>query len=96
MDEAVEHVLHFYSNFHSYRWLGPRIIMRLQKPLPATKLADMNKQFADVLLVGGFENSAALPEERSEPEIADLPRLIFTPHKRNFARLRKVIDVVNE
>ena len=96
VDEAVEHVLHFYSNFHSYRWLGPRIIMRLQKPLPDAKLADMNKQFADVLLVGGFENSAALPEERGEPEIAHLPRLIFTPQKRNFARLRKVIDVVNE
>ena len=96
VDDAVEHVLKFYSNFHSYRWLGPRIIIRLQTALPPAKLADMNKQFSDVLAVGGFEMFDALPEEKSEPEIANLPRLVFTPHKRNFARIRKVIDVVNE
>lgn len=96
VDEAVEHVLRFYSNFHSYRWLGSRIIMRIQRPLSAARLQSMNAEFADVLMVGGFENARALPEERGEPELAELPRLVFQPHKRNFARFRKVIDAINE
>jgi hypothetical protein len=96
VDEAVEHVLKFYANFHSYRWVGPRLIMRMLRPLPESMIAEMNKEFADVLMVGGFENSPALPEERGEPNLADLPRLVFQPHKRNFARIRKVIDTINE
>ncbi len=95
VDEAVEHVLQFYSNFHSYRWLGPRVIVRVQRPLSDAKLAEMNKEFADVLAVGTFTNSASFPEEHGEPEIADLPRLIFQPHKRNFARFRSIIDSIN-
>lgn len=95
VDEAVEHVLQFYKNFHSYRWVGPRIVMRLQRALPDAKLAAMNAEFADVLATGTFTNSAALPEERGEPEIASLPRLVFQPHKRNFARIRSIIDCVN-
>jgi hypothetical protein len=66
------------------------------RPLPESMIAEMNKEFADVLMVGGFENSPALPEERGEPNLADLPRLVFQPHKRNFARIRKVIDTINE
>jgi hypothetical protein len=55
----------------------------------------MNTDFAHILASGKFEQSAALPEENSEPEIAHLPRLVFQPHKRNFGNLRSVIDAVN-
>lgn len=96
VDEAVEHILKFYSNFHSYRWVGPRISMRLLQPLTQRHIEKMDTEFADVLASGKFEQCAALPEEASEPEIAHLPRLVFQPHKRNFGRLRKVIDAVNE
>jgi uncharacterized protein (TIGR00730 family) len=96
VDEAVEHVLKFYSNFHSYRWVGPRIIVRMHRTLSPAKLSQMNKEFADVLKTGVFENSPALPEEHNEPELAELPRLTFLPHKRNFARIRRVIDCINE
>jgi uncharacterized protein (TIGR00730 family) len=97
VDDAVEHIVHFYHNFHSYRWLGGRLIMRLQKPLPQELIEKMDTEFADVLASGKFEQCEALPEENtSEPEITHLPRLVFQPHKRNFGRLRRVIDAVNE
>jgi uncharacterized protein (TIGR00730 family) len=95
VDDAVEHIVQFYSNFHSYRWIGPRLVMRLQKALPQEKLEKMDNDFADVLASGKFELSGAFPEESGEPEIAHLPRLVFQPHKRNFGRLRQVIDAVN-
>jgi uncharacterized protein (TIGR00730 family) len=95
VDEAVDHIVRFYSVFHSYRWLGARLIMRLTTPLTAKKLEHMDNEFNDVLASGKFEQCDALPEENSEPEIANLPRLVFQPHKRNFGRLRQVIDCVN-
>ena len=30
-----------------------------------------------------------------EPEIAALPRLLLTPKRRNFGRLRQLIDAIN-
>ncbi len=56
----------------------------------------MDTQFADVLASGKFEQSAALPVENTEPDIAHLPRLVFQPHKRNFGRLRAVFNAVND
>lgn len=93
---AVEHIVRFYHNFHSSRWVGNRLVMRLQRPLPQKLIERMDTEFDDVLASGKFTQSAALPEETSDPELAHLPRLVFQPHRRNFGRLRKVIDAVNE
>ncbi|MEQ1850031.1 MAG: TIGR00730 family Rossman fold protein [Chthoniobacteraceae bacterium] len=93
---AVEHIVRFYHNFHSYRWVGGRLVMRLQQPLTQKKIERMDTEFSDVLATGKFAQCSALPEESGEPEIAHLPRLVFQPHRRNFGRLRKVIDAVNE
>jgi len=93
---AVEHIVRFYHNFHSSRWVGSRLVMRLQRALPQKLIERMDTEFNDVLASGKFTQSAALPEESNEPDIAQLPRLVFQPHRRNFGRLRKVIDAVNE
>lgn len=95
VDDAVEHIANFYKNFHSYRWIGARMVMRLQHALSQEKLAKMDTEFADVLASGKFEMAEAFPEENQEAEIAHLPRLVFQPHKRNFGRLRQVIDSLN-
>jgi hypothetical protein len=93
---AADHILRFFRNFNSYRWLGPRLIVRLARKLSDAHLQRMNTEFADVLASGKFEQSAAFPEENKEPEIAHLPRLVFQPHKRNFGRLRLVFNAVND
>jgi hypothetical protein len=36
-----------------------------------------------------------LPQEQNEPEILHLPRLILTPHRRDFGRFRELIDAIN-
>jgi len=92
---AVEHIAHFYSNYHSSRWVGGRLVLRLQRPLSQKLVEKMDTEFDDVLASGKFTQGAALPEESGEPDIAQLPRLVFTPRRRNFGRLRAVIDAVN-
>jgi len=39
--------------------------------------------------------SGALPKECDEPELAHLPRLVVDFDKRDFARLRQLIDAIN-
>jgi hypothetical protein len=38
---------------------------------------------------------ATLPEEINEPEIAHLPRLCLQFNRRNYGRLRQLIDRIN-
>ncbi|MEQ1842718.1 MAG: LOG family protein, partial [Verrucomicrobiales bacterium] len=93
---AVEHIARFDHNDHSSRWVGSRLVLRLLRPLPEKLIERMDTEFDDVLASGKFVQSAALSEESGEPDIAELPRLVFQPKRRNFGRLRKVIDAVNE
>jgi hypothetical protein len=37
----------------------------------------------------------ALRQEKNEPQIWDLPRLVLTPHRRSFGRFRQLIDAIN-
>ncbi len=96
VDEAVNEILHFYSNFISYRWVGKKMVIRMQRKLSAAAIASLNKRFADILIEGEIVQGSALPEEKNEPDLAEFPRLILTPEQSNFGRLRKLIDAVNE
>jgi hypothetical protein len=58
-------------------------------------VADLNKKFKDVLREGEIVQDSALRQEKNEPEIWKLPRLILTPYRNNFGRFRQLIDAVN-
>jgi uncharacterized protein (TIGR00730 family) len=96
IDVAVAEILKFYKNFHSYRWVRDRMVIRLQRALVPEAVAALNAKFSDILLGGEIVQGSALPEEKNEPELAHMPRLILTPNKRNFGRIRRLIDAVNE
>ena len=55
----------------------------------------INAEFADILLEGQFALGGPLPEEQDDPALADLPRLMFHFNRRNFGRLRQLIDGIN-
>jgi len=44
---------------------------------------------------GEIIQGTSLPQEKNEPEIWDLPRLIFTPFRSRFGRFRQLIDAIN-
>lgn len=94
-DEAIDHILHFYSNFVSYRWVRERMVIRLTRRLTPRALEVLNDQFAGILISGRIEQQEALPEEADEAEVAALPRLVLTPRKSDFGMLRLLIDTIN-
>jgi uncharacterized protein (TIGR00730 family) len=93
---AVQEVLEFYRNFHSYRWVGSDLVIRLQRQLTEEAISQLNKEFADLLIAAPIRASHALRQEKNEPDILGLPRLVCGPHRRNYGRLRQLIDAINK
>lgn len=96
VDEAVEEITGFYSNFHSYRYVGKECVLRLQKPVDERMLIIIDHEFRDLLEEGEFEACSALKEEKDEPALKHLHRLKFHNKKGESGRLRKLIDKINE
>jgi uncharacterized protein (TIGR00730 family) len=95
VDAAVAEITGFYRIYQSSRWVGEQLVVRLARPLSESAVAQLNERFADILRRGTIVQGRALPQEKNEPEIYDLPRLIFTPMRRSFGRLRQFIDAIN-
>lgn len=95
VEDAVAEITGFYRVYHSGRWVGDQLVLRVVQPLPQAKIARLNEEFSDVLRRGSIVQRDALPQESNEPEIAALPRLVFTPHRRSFGRYRQLIDAIN-
>lgn len=96
LDEAVEEITKFYTNFHSYRYVGKKLVMRLQKPVTPELLGKLNNEFIDLIEEGEFQTCDALPEEADETHLKDLPRLICTKKRGKAGRFREMINCVNE
>jgi len=94
-DEAVAEILQFYRVYHSLRYVRSNLVVRLQRRPGEALLETINTNFADILLEGRFRVGEALAEEHDDPELADLPRLIFQFDRRNYGRLRQLIDCIN-
>jgi hypothetical protein len=95
VDEAVREIIGFYRIYHSMRYVRNKLVLRLKQTPPPAFVADLQQQFGDILVEGSFKVTGALPEERDDKEIADLPRLVFRFNRRNLGRLRMLIDCLN-
>lgn len=95
VDEALDEIARFYRVYHSQRWVGPRLVLRLQQELAASRITALEREFAPLLLAPRMTLSGPLPEEANQPEIAHLPRLVLQPRRDDFAALRILIDQLN-
>ncbi len=95
VEEAIEEILGFYRVFHSYRYVGDKIVLRLNAPLSDDSLAAVEEEFSDLLKAGRMIQRGALEEEADEEELSSLVRLVFRHRRRDFGRLRQLIDAVN-
>lgn len=96
VDEAVAETLGFYRVYHSIRYVKSRLVMRLKQRLSDEALDEVNTRFADILTNGQIVQRELLPEERDEPDLAELPRLAFHFNRRSLGRLRQLIDHLNQ
>src|SRR5262249_35506868 len=95
VDEAVAEVLSFYRVYHSMRYVGRDLVLRLQRSLAEPVLERLRQQFADIVEGGRIEQTAALPAEAKDTHLAHMPRLRFRFDRRSLGRLRQLIDAIN-
>ena len=97
VDEAIEKINHFYCNYNSLRYVGDKLVIRLNSPINPQQVKELRNHFSDILVPeGDMFLSKALPEESEETEISHLPRLIIDFNREDFGRLRKFIDALND
>lgn len=95
IDDAIDEILGFYSVYHSMRYVKDRLVLRLKARLSEEKLQALADRFGDILVDGTFEQRDALAAEAGEPDLADLPRLVFHFDRHAMGRLRMLIDFIN-
>ena len=94
-EEAVAHILRFYRRYHSMRYVGRQLAMRLQSPISAEQIEQLENQFGDLLAHGRYELRGPFEEELDEPSLRNLPRLVFHFNRRSAGRLRQLITHLN-
>lgn len=95
VDEAVKIIARFYRNFDSTRFVREQFLIRLKNAPSATALAALNEDYADILTSGKIEIVGPTPEETEDRDRLELARIAFNFNRRDYGRLRQMIDVLN-
>jgi uncharacterized protein (TIGR00730 family) len=94
-DEAVKIITRFYRNFHSTRFVRDLFIIRLKIAPSESALAALNEDFTDIIVEGKIQAVKPTPEEVEHNEHLELKRIAFNFNRRDYGRLRQMIDVLN-
>ncbi|MFQ5904264.1 MAG: TIGR00730 family Rossman fold protein, partial [Candidatus Binatia bacterium] len=95
VDVAIQEIKNFYFNYHSYRFVKQDLVIRLVHPPTAALIDALNRDFRDILTEGEVRQTGPLPEESDDPETLSFYRLLVPFNRKDFGRLRQMIDVIN-
>jgi len=95
VNEAVDEITHFYSRYHSMRYVGRRLVVRMTSPLPDGRLEAINEEFADIVVDGQIEVVPTSQSEIDDDDVPDLPRIALRFDRWHYARLRHLVDALN-
>lgn len=95
-DQVVRIITRFYRNFHSSRFVKDLFVIRLKYPPSPSAIVALNEDYADIIVGPPIAVMEATPEERADCEYVDMPRIGFGFNRRDYGRLRKLIDDLNK
>jgi len=104
--QAFDEIANFYKNFHSARYVKQWLVVRMLRQIPDAVIDQWNHDFKDVLAnetSGRIEKCDPfpheqddIPTEREDPLTKTLPRIKMLFNRRDFGRLRILIDQINQ
>jgi Possible lysine decarboxylase len=94
-EAAVAEIDRFYANYHSIRYVGDYLILRLRHDPTPEQLAELNDRFGHLVARGSIERTSPLDIERRHDDHVELPRIRFAFAKHRYGDLRALIDLVN-
>jgi hypothetical protein len=95
LEVAGNAITRFYQVYHSCRYVGDKLVIRLTQELSDAAVDQLNTQFSNILVKGKIEKSQSLPQE-SQDETIGLPRLVLHFNQRDLGRLYQMISVINQ
>jgi uncharacterized protein (TIGR00730 family) len=91
--EAADHIVKFYRNYHSSRYVRDDFVIRLKARLKEEDVAKLTKEFKVIIKEGEIRQGGPLEGENDHPE---LPRLSFRHTRSKFGVVRRLIDRIND
>lgn len=95
VDEACDHVMDFYSNYHSQRYAGGRLILRIRQAPSDEELEQLNSEYDDIIVEGRIDRTGPTEAEIEDQDALDYDRISFVFDRRHFGRLRQLVDELN-
>ncbi len=92
VEDAAEHVLRFYRVYHSSRYVGEQLVLRLSRSLTDAQVELLNEQYSMLVHSGRIVQCGPLHDEEDHLE---LPRLALHHTRRDYGLLRSLIDRIN-
>ncbi len=94
IEVACEAIASFYRVFHSCRYVGQRLVLRLNTEIADSDVEWLNDNFSDILVKGRIEKSAPLPQEAQDVTVG-VSRLLLYFNQRDLGRLYQLIAAIN-
>ncbi len=94
-DDAADEIIGFYRNYHSRRFVGGKLIMRLRATPTDDEVAALGEEFVDLCTTGTISKTEPLPSEIKENDELDKARIIFDFDRMHHGRLRQLINTLN-
>ncbi len=95
VDVASVTLLGFYRNYHSIRWVGDRLVLRIRAEPTDAELAELNQRFAHLCTEGSIERSGPLAAEVDDGDHLDRPRLVMAYDIFRLSGLHPLITALN-
>jgi uncharacterized protein (TIGR00730 family) len=93
---AANEVLGFYRNYHSLRWVGDRLVLRLHQAPTDAELAELDERFGAIAIDGHIERTDPLSAEVRDDDHLDLARVVLRYSGFDPGKLRRLIDALNQ
>lgn len=96
IEDATREIQTFYVNYHSIRFIGKHLIMRLNNEPDAQLLVELQAKFGYLCRSGKFEIVEPHATEKSDKDHLDKYRLRFDPQRSDAGGLRALINFLNQ
>jgi uncharacterized protein (TIGR00730 family) len=95
VEQACAEVNGFWSNYHSQRYVGNHLVIRMQREVDDDLLTRINERCFDLVEEGGIFRTGPLGPEIDDADSLELPRLAFRYNIRHYGNWRPLIDLIN-
>jgi uncharacterized protein (TIGR00730 family) len=95
VEAAAAEITGFWRNYHSLRWVGSTLVVRMRFTPTDAEVAELAERFAPLIARGELARSEPLPPEVADRDHLELARLSLVADPRRVGELHQLIRAIN-